>query len=54
MGLLTLKFPEEFAPVSADDYLRLKTNAETKHKFTNGRVLAMACATPAHNEIPSD
>jgi Uma2 family endonuclease len=51
MGLPAFKFPEEFVPVSADDYLRLETAAESKHEFTNGRVLAMAGATPAHNEI---
>ena len=51
MGLPAFKFPPEFVPVSADDYLRLETAAEAKHEFTNGRVLAMAGATPAHNEI---
>ena len=51
MGLPAFKLPEEFVPVSAEDYLRLETAAEVKHEFTNGRVLAMAGATPAHNEI---
>ena len=51
MGLPAFKLPEEFVPVSADDYLRLETAAEAKHEFINGRVLAMAGATPAHNEI---
>ena len=51
MGLPAFKFPDESAHVSADDYLRLETAAEAKHEFTNGRVLAMAGATPAHNEI---
>lgn len=51
MGLPAFKLPEEFVPVSADDYLRLETAAEAKHEFTNGRVLAMAGATPEHNEI---
>lgn len=51
MGLPALEFPGEPAYVSADDYLRLETAAEAKHEFTNGRVLAMAGATPAHNEI---
>jgi Uma2 family endonuclease len=51
MGLAGFKLPEESGCVSAADYLRLKTTAELKHEFTNGRVLAMAGATPAHNEI---
>jgi Uma2 family endonuclease len=51
MGLPAFKLPEESAYVSADDYLRLETAAEGKHEFTNGRVLAMAGATPTHNEI---
>jgi Uma2 family endonuclease len=51
MGLPAFKFPEESAYVSAEDYLRLETTAEVKHEFANGRVLAMAGATPAHNEI---
>jgi Uma2 family endonuclease len=51
MGLPAFKFSEEPAYVSAEDYLRLETSAEAKHEFTNGRVLAMAVATPAHNEI---
>ena len=51
MGLPAFTFSEEFIPISADDYLRLETSAEAKHEFTNGRVLAMAGATPAHNEI---
>ena len=51
MGLPAFKLSEEPAHVSADDYLRLETTAETKHEFANGRVWAMAGATPAHNEI---
>ena len=51
MGLPAFKLPEEFAFVSAEDYLRQETTAEAKHEFTNGRVWAMAGATPAHNEI---
>ena len=51
MGLPAFKRPEEFAFVSAEEYLRLETTAEAKHEFTNGRVWAMAGATPAHNEI---
>jgi Uma2 family endonuclease len=45
------KLPEESAYISADEYLRLETTTETKHEFTNGRVLAVAGASPAHNEI---
>ncbi|HEX8328682.1 MAG TPA: Uma2 family endonuclease [Hymenobacter sp.] len=50
MGLPALKTdaPEYLTP---DDYLRLETGADAKHEFTNGRVWAMAGATPAHNEI---
>ena len=51
MGLPAFKSAEESAYVSAEDYLRLETTAEAKHEFTNGRVVAMAGATPAHNEI---
>ncbi|MDQ2794685.1 MAG: Uma2 family endonuclease [Bacteroidota bacterium] len=51
MGLPALKFPEEFVPVSADDYLRLETAAETRHEYANGRVWAMAGAEMVHNDI---
>ena len=51
MGLPALKFPEEPARVSAEDYLRLEINAETRHEYANGRVWAMAGAEMAHNDI---
>lgn len=51
MGPPAFKLPEESAYVSPEAYLQLETTAEAKHEFTNGRVLAMAGATPAHNEI---
>lgn len=51
MGLPAFKLPEEFVPVSADDYLRLETAAETRHEYANGRVWAMAGAEMAHNDI---
>ena len=51
MGLPAFKFPEEPAYVSADDYLRLETTAETRHEYANGRVWAMAGAEMAHNDI---
>ncbi len=51
MDLPAFKLPEESAYISADDYLRLESTAEVKHEFTNGRVWAMAGATPVHNEI---
>ena len=51
MELPALKFPEEPARVSAEDYLRLEINAETRHEYANGRVWAMAGAEMAHNDI---
>ena len=52
MGLPAFKFPEEPAAyVSADDYLRLETTAETRHEYANGRVWAMAGAEMTHNDI---
>jgi len=37
--------------VSPEAYLRLETEADTKHEYTNGQVWAMAGAEPAHNDI---
>ncbi|HEX8504339.1 MAG TPA: Uma2 family endonuclease [Hymenobacter sp.] len=51
MGLPAFKYPEKPTSISVEEYLRLEISAETKHEFTNGRVWAMAGATPAHNEI---
>ncbi|GAB3664769.1 Uma2 family endonuclease [Hymenobacter agri] len=51
MGLPAFKFPEEFVPVSAEDYLRQEAAAETRHEYANGRVWAMAGAEMAHNDI---
>lgn len=51
MGLPAFQLPEESAYVSAEEYLRLEISADNKHEFANGRVWAMAGATPAHNEI---
>lgn len=51
MGLPAFKLPEESAYVSADDYLRLESSAETRHEYSNGRVWAMAGAEMAHNDI---
>lgn len=51
MGLPAFKLPEEAAYVSAEDYLRLETAAETRHEYANGRVWAMAGAEMVHNDI---
>lgn len=45
-------FRTEFSTlVSADEYLRLDAEADSKLEFTNGLVWAMAGADPAHNDI---
>ena len=51
MGLPAFQLPEEFAYVSAEDYLAFEGGAETRHEYANGRVWAMAGAEMAHNDI---
>lgn len=51
MGQPAIQLSEEPAYVSADEYLRLETAAETKHEYANGHVWAMAGAEMAHNDI---
>lgn len=53
MGLPAFKIDsEEF--VSPDDYLRLEREAEQKHEYIAGKIVAMACASYAHNRICSN
>ncbi|RZL00942.1 MAG: Uma2 family endonuclease [Hymenobacter sp.] len=51
MGLPAYQLPEATTPVSPEDYLRLESKSAYKHEYLNGRVVAMAGAEPAHNEI---
>ncbi|MDO7850763.1 Uma2 family endonuclease [Hymenobacter convexus] len=51
MGLPAFKLPEKSGYVSADDYLAIELDAETRHEYANGRVWAMAGAEMAHNDI---
>lgn len=51
MGLPAYQLSETTAPVSPDDYLRLESESEYKHEYLNGRVVAMAGASFAHNRI---
>ncbi len=37
-----------------EDYLKFERNAETKHEFQNGRIVAMAGASDTHNVIVSN
>ncbi|MGI4865024.1 MAG: Uma2 family endonuclease [Janthinobacterium lividum] len=51
MGLPAYQLPEAATLVSPEDYLRFENGSEYKHEYLNGRVVAMAGAEPAHNEI---
>jgi Uma2 family endonuclease len=51
MRLPAYQLPESLAHVSPEDYLRLEAESDYKHEYLNGRVVAMAGAEPAHNEI---
>jgi Uma2 family endonuclease len=39
---------------TAEEYLALEVESETRHEFRNGEILPMAGGTPAHNEIAGD
>jgi Uma2 family endonuclease len=39
---------------TAEEYLALEVDSETRHEFRNGEILPMAGGTPAHNEIAGD
>lgn len=41
-------------PVSVEDYLALDAASETKHEYLNGIVVAMAGASPRHNQVVSN
>ena len=51
MGPPAYHLPEAATPVSPEDYLQLESESAYKHEYLNGRVVAMAGAEPAHNEI---
>lgn len=40
--------------ILAEDYLALEAQAETKHEFRNGQIVAMAGAQLAHNQLVSN
>ncbi|MFN3651316.1 MAG: Uma2 family endonuclease [Armatimonadota bacterium] len=39
---------------SPEEYLALEREAETRSELVNGRVYAMACASPVHNQIAAN
>jgi Uma2 family endonuclease len=39
---------------TAEEYLALEIEAETRHEFRNGEIVQMTGGTPAHNEITGD
>ena len=53
MGLPAFK-PDSEEFVSPDDYLRLEREAEHKHEYIAGKIVAMAGASYAHNRICSN
>ena len=41
-------------PISPEEYLRRERDAETKSEYFDGRVYAMAGASPEHNKLATD
>lgn len=40
--------------ITVADYLAFEATAETKHEFVNGEILAMAGASPRHNQLATN
>ncbi|MEL6150003.1 MAG: Uma2 family endonuclease [Chloroflexota bacterium] len=51
---MALQHPQPEPFYTVDEYLAYDRDADTKHEYASGEIVAMSCATYRHNQITGD